>query len=136
MRVLGVDFGGKRIGLAVGESEYGVTTARPNLAASGTLAKDAEAIARKAAEEGAEAVVVGLPVEPDGAEGRMARICRQLADRLRERGVEVNMVDERMTSAEAESDLAAAGMKGSVRKRTIDGEAARRILERWFSEQA
>ncbi|HZH98095.1 MAG TPA: RuvX/YqgF family protein, partial [Fimbriimonadaceae bacterium] len=66
MRALGVDFGGARIGIAVGESDAGITTARKNLSATGALKSDAAAIANLATSEQAEAIVVGLPLGEDG----------------------------------------------------------------------
>lgn len=132
MRVLGVDFGGARIGIAVGEMEHGVTTARPALVAAGSLAGDAESIASRAKDEDADAVIVGVPVNP--ADTRMERICRQLAARLREHGLAVHEIDEAFTSAEADAKLLGAGLKASKRKRLHDGEAARLIIERFFNE--
>ena len=64
----------------------------------------------------------------------MARICRTLGQRLEELGLEVVLVDESLTSAQAEGDMLAAGLKGSQRKKLLDSEAAARILERYVSE--
>jgi len=129
-----VDFGSKRIGLAVGESGFGVASPRPSLPASGTLAADARAICAEAERQGAEAIVVGLPLAEDGSDTRMARVCRQLADRLRELGWNVHLADERLTSVEAERAMRGAGLKGAETRRRKDGEAAARILERFFAE--
>lgn len=129
-----MDFGSKRIGLAVGESGFGVASPKPPLAASGTLAADAQAIAAEAARCGAEAIVLGLPLSEDGSHTRMARVCLQLADRLRELGWEVHLADERLTSVEAERAMRDVGLKGAETRRRKDGEAAARILERFFAE--
>jgi putative Holliday junction resolvase len=131
MRALGIDFGGKRIGVAVGEKGTGVVSPRPNLAASGTLSKDAETIAKLAQAELADTVVIGLPLDEQG-ETKMSRVCRRLGDQIAALGVEVNYVDEAMTSAEAERDMTEAGLKGSERRKRSDAEAACRILERFF----
>jgi putative Holliday junction resolvase len=128
MRLLGVDFGFKRIGLAVGEASFGIFDPRPTLNASGTLARDADALKSLAA------IVLGLPLEESGEEGRMARICRQLGGLLTERGLTVHYVDERFTSREADDELYADGLKASQRRKHRDGEAARRILERFLQE--
>lgn len=132
MRVLGVDWGSKRIGIAVGDAESGVFSPRPALTASGALKRDAEGISTKAAEEEAEAIVVGLPIATEGEE-RMERICRHLASHLQDLGLKVFTVDEALTSVTAHRDLRDAGLKASQRRRHIDGEAAVRILERWAS---
>jgi len=130
-----VDFGFKRIGLAVGESEFGVVTPRPTILAAGALKKDAVAIHSLAKKEEANAIVLGLPIEPDGQEGRMARICRNLGQLLVDAGATVHFVDETLTSVEAESAMAEAGLKASDRRKLRDGEAAARILERFMAER-
>ena len=134
MRALGVDFGSKRIGIAVGESVHGLASPRPNLAASGTLAKDAIAIKALADREEADFVVIGLPTDAEG-ETRMSRICRKLGEALVALGTEVAYVDEAHTSAETERDMVEAGLKGSDRRAKSDGEAACRILERYFAQE-
>ena len=135
MRLLGVDFGMARIGLAVGESEHDLATPRPPLAASGKLKTDAAAIAAIAKKEQAETVVVGLPIEEDGEEGKMARIARLLAGHIQDLGFKVALVDERMTSVEAESGLRRMDLKASERRKLRDGEAASLILERFMQGQ-
>ncbi len=107
MRVLGVDFGGKRIGLAVGDSEFGIPSRRPNIAASGSLERDAEALAQFAKKEQAGALAIGVPVNEPGKSERMEKICRSLAARIRALGWEVHEVDESMTSVESATNLAA-----------------------------
>lgn len=136
MRLIGIDFGFTRIGVAVGETEVRITTPRPAMAASGALKKDAEAIAALARREQADAVVLGLPVEQNGEEGRMARICRSLADHLRGNGLAVHLVDESMTSVAADDLLRQDGLKASQRRKLRDGEAAAMILERYLNGEA
>ncbi len=135
MRALAVDFGARRIGLAAGESQHGIASARPSLEASGTLARDAEAIARLAQEEEAEVVVVGVPLD-GGGETKMSLVCRKLGACIEERGVSVRYIDESFTSAESEREMAEAGLKGSERRKRSDGESACRILERFFEQEA
>lgn len=132
MRVGAVDFGGARIGRAVGDSGAAVSTPRPNLPASGTLARDAEALCAWAKEDECDRLVVGLALQPDGTETRMSKVCRRLGDLISGHGIEVVFVDEAMTSAEAEAAMLDAGLKGSQRRRASDGEAACRILERYW----
>jgi putative transcription antitermination factor YqgF len=132
VRVLGVDWGAARIGLAVGESEFGITTARPPILASGTLAIDAGAIAELAKREQVDAVAVGTPNHEDG---RMAGICAKLADRIREHNLDVYMVDESWSTREAEDALRTTDLRAKGRRKRRDGESARIILERFFDEQ-
>ena len=135
MRLMGVDFGFKRIGIAVGESSPAVASPRPALTASGTLKRDAEAISALAKREGAELIVVGLPLEGDGSVGKMARICTTVAEHLRELGHQVETVDETLTSVQAEQGLHDMGLKASLRRKARDGEAACLILERYMHEK-
>jgi putative Holliday junction resolvase len=130
LRVLGVDFGSKRIGIAVGESEFGIVSPRPNLLASGTLAKDAAAIAELARRETVEKVVVGIPVNPE--DPRMERVCGRLAEEIGKLGLVVETVDEAMTSVQAEARMGE--LKGSQVRKRKDGEAACQIVERYFAE--
>lgn len=134
MRVLGVDFGSRRIGIAVGESEFRVATPRLPLPASGTLAKDAAAIAELAQEEQVEVIALGQPLNED--DERMANICGRLGELLRAVGWKVVLIDESFTSVQAETNLQSAALKGSRRRRLRDGEAAAIILDRFFDEQA
>lgn len=132
MRLLGVDFGFKRIGLAIAESEFGVVTPRPALAASGTLKLDAANIEATFRRESADKVVLGLPIEEDGNLGKMARVCQTVAGLLRDKGIEVDFVDERYSSLEAESVLRHEDLKASQRRKLRDGEAAGILLERYL----
>lgn len=133
MRVLGVDFGGTRIGLAVVDTEVKLPTPLGTLDATGTLAKDATAIRDRAKAEMAERVVVGVPLN-EGKETKMSRICRLLGDRLTELDVEVRYVDESLTSATVEGDMRQSGLKGSQIRKNIDALAACAILDRYLSE--
>jgi putative Holliday junction resolvase len=134
MRVLGVDFGGKRIGLAVGDCEFGVATSRPNLVASGSLERDARHLSEYAKKEQADLIALGVPLNEPGKSDRMEKICRQLAERMRALGWDVHEVDESMTSVEGAANLASVYRKGAVKGR-LDGEAATLILERFFDAQ-
>ena len=131
MRALGIDFGRSRIGVAVGESANGVVSPRSTIAASGTLSKDAQAISKLAKDEQATTVVLGLPLDADG-ETKASKIVRRLGGEIASCGLDVEYVDESMTSQDAERDMAEAGLKGSGRRKRSDAEAACRILERFF----
>jgi putative Holliday junction resolvase len=131
MRILGVDFGFKRIGLAVAETEPFVATPRRPLAASGKLAEDARRLAEIARKEDVSEIVLGLPIEESGGEGRMARIVRQLAECLKAEGTTVRLADERYSSVNADQVMREANLKGSERRKRKDGEAACRILEEY-----
>lgn len=129
-----MDFGEKRIGLAHGDSKLGLPTPLPNLAASGTLKKDADSIAEIATKINADRIVVGFPEwgEP-GDGGRMQRACQKIADILNQRGCLTVLMNESFSSEEAIEHLRSleqSRKKISVRK---DGTAAAIILERYFN---
>jgi putative Holliday junction resolvase len=107
-RLLGIDLGERRIGLAVAERDG--LQARPlatvNRARSRTAADDAETLARFVAEQRVVELVVGLPLEANGNEGPMATAAAAWARALGERlGLPVTMRDERLSSHLAESRL-------------------------------
>ncbi len=133
MRVLGVDFGSKKIGIAVGGDDPMIVTAQPNLVPSGTLKIDAIALSELAKKWEAEAIVLGIPVNE--ADPKMQRICGLLAERIRETGTEVFEVDETLTSVEADEVWRGEGYSVATRKRLRDGEAARIIVERFFAQR-
>ncbi len=128
-----MDFGGQHIGIAVGESGHGVVSPRSNLSASGTLKRDAEAIHNLAKKEQATDVVVGLPLS-DGEDTKMSKVCRKLGEEIAKLGWNVHYVDESLTSHASEQEMLQAGLKGSERRKRVDGEAAARILERFFGQ--
>lgn len=136
MRVLAVDFGSKRIGLAVGDSRAGVASPKPAVASKEGLKPNAEVILSEAAREGAEAIAVGVPLAEDGGETPMSRVCRKLVGFLREGGIEVYEVDESLTSVTAENRLRGHDWTEAQRRKRRDSEAACLILERFFAEHA
>lgn len=134
MRVLAVDFGSKRIGLAFGETEYGIASPRPAVDSKKGLKPNAIVILETMIREEAGAVAIGVPLLEDGEESSSAKVCRRLATLLREEGVEVFEVDESLTSVDAEQRLRAHDWTAAQRARHSDSEAACLILERFFLE--
>jgi putative Holliday junction resolvase len=132
VRLLGVDFGFKRIGLAIAESEFRVITPKPSLQATGTLLRDAQSIDLLAKREEVQAIILGLPIEEDGNHGKMARVCQTVATHLTSMGHRVELVDERYSSMEAERELRQTELKASQRRKLRDGEAAGILLERYL----
>lgn len=140
--ILGIDLGERRIGLAL--AERGGLSARPlatiNRARSLAPADDARALARVVAEQGIVELVVGLPLEASGREGRMAEAAATWARAVAERlGLHVTLRDERLSSHLAESRLGPMprGRSGGPPSRTqrdryrerVDREAAAIILQ-------
>ena len=129
MRILAVDYGDARTGIAMSDllcSIVGSTTVIHSRKQDKTL----EEIVRLVKENGVGEIVVGLPKKMDGSEGARADLCREFADRLREAtGLTVAMWDERRTTVEAHNILSQHNYHGKKRKNTVDAVAASLILE-------
>lgn len=133
--ILAFDFGTRRIGVAVGESLLG--TARP-LAMIDAEDNDTRfaTIAKLIAEWQPRQLVVGLPLALDGSEHEMTQRCRRFAHQLEGRfHLDVALVDERLSSVDAEARLAAQGQNWKQRKQSLDAEAAAIILQDFFLQQ-
>jgi putative holliday junction resolvase len=130
-RVVGIDHGSRRIGVAVGDTEIGLAFARPALATRSTEAA-VDAVRRVADEEGATTVVIGLPYRMDGSEGRQAAVVRAFGARLRRIGLEVAYEDERLSSWAAGEGLAEAGRRPRRESGEVDSAAARLILQQYL----
>ena len=129
-RVLGVDFGEARTGLAVSDAARLLASGIGNIA-SGGLEKTADAIVSAAGEQNAVAVVLGLPVNMNGTEGPRAERVRRLAELITERAptLPVALMDERMTTMAASRFLNETNTRGKKRKGVIDTLSAQIILQ-------
>jgi putative holliday junction resolvase len=130
--VIAFDFGTQRIGVAVGETLLG--QARP-LTVIDAAANDERfsAITKLIAEWQPVRLLVGLPSRMDGAEHEMSARCRRFAHQLEGRyRLPVELIDERLSSADAEADLARRGMDWRTRKDHIDAAAAAILLQNFF----
>ncbi len=131
--VLAFDFGTKRIGVAVGDFETRLAHPLTAIAAVENRARFA-AIGHLVADWRPALVVVGLPAHADGSEHLVGRLARRFAQRLHGRfGIRTELVDERLTSHEAEELLRAAGARGARLKAGLDSVAAQRILLAYFA---
>jgi putative Holliday junction resolvase len=127
--VLAVDPGSRRVGLAV--SDPTGTIAQPlTTVAAEPLNTLPERLADVAREHEATRIVVGLPRRMDGSFGPEAKAARALADAVRKTSrLPVEMVDERLTTAQAERSMISGGVRRARRKATIDGVAATLLLQ-------
>ena len=129
MRVLGVDYGDARTGIAISDlmcSLVGSTTVIHSRNPEKTMGE----IMRLVQENGVGEIVVGLPKNMDGTEGPRAEMCRQFASELEKKtGLPVKLWDERRTTVEAHNILSAHKYHGKKRKETVDAVAASLILE-------
>jgi len=128
-RVLAVDPGAKRVGLAL--SDPSGTIARPlttvDAEPAGTLAARLAEIAKQ---NDAIRIVVGLPRRMDGSYGPEAKAARGLGDAVRKAsGLPVELVDERLTTVVAERSMLAAGDKRAKRRASVDRVAAAVLLQ-------
>lgn len=130
-RIIGIDHGSRRIGVAVGDTETGMAFARPALRTR-SAASAADAVKRLADDEGAHIVVIGLPNSMDGSEGPQAAIVRRFGDRLAGIGLEVVYEDERLSSWAAGERLSEAGRRASRESGEVDSAAARLILQQYL----
>lgn len=130
-RIIGLDPGSRRIGVAVGETDTGLAFARPALRRT-NIATDLASLADLARVEEAELFVVGLPLNMDGSEGPQAAAARAFGARLAATACAVDFVDERLTSWQAGEELAAAGRRTTRRSGERDSAAARLILQEYL----
>ncbi len=126
-RVLGVDYGEARTGLAVSDATRFLASGIGNVQGGG-LEKTAERVLEAAREQGAVAVVLGLPVNMNGTEGPKAARIRELAAII-ERALPVYLMDERMTTMSAARYLNETNTRGKKRKGVIDTLSAQIILQ-------
>lgn len=135
VRVLAIDFGERRIGLAVSDAS-GRVVVPVGAVARASDAQAAAAVARAAKEREVARLVVGLPRNLDGSEGLIARRARNFARRLGEAsGLPVDLHGEGLTSAEAERDLRDAGFDRGRREAARDAEAAAVLLRDWLASR-
>ena len=128
-RVLAVDYGDVRTGLAVSDVTRflagGIGTIRP-----GGMRNTAEAVAKEAAKQEAVEIVVGLPKNMDGSEGFRAETVRAFAELLKEyTSLPILFEDERLTTMEAHRFLTMTETGGQKRKKVIDTLSAEIILQ-------
>ena len=128
------DFGTRRIGVAVGDFETRLAHPLTTLTEADNRARIAE-IERLIAEWRPVLLVVGTPAREDGTEHPIGKLARRFAQRLQSRfGLHAELVDEHLTSNDAEQSLRSAGARGARLKAGLDAVAAQRILETYFAD--
>jgi putative holliday junction resolvase len=134
-RALGIDFGTKRVGIAVSDS-LGIAATPVEVLEGLSPHELAERVAAIARDRGVAVLVVGLPVNMDGSEHASTQSIRQRAEHCgRKAGLPVEYVDERLSSVEAERHLRDAGFARRGRKERVDRVAAALILQTWLSSR-
>lgn len=128
-RILALDLGKKRIGLALSDP-LGVTAQGLPTLERVNIRTDLEALDRLAAENDVYLILLGLPLHMSGDEGRQAGYAREFAQRLVERtGREVRLWDERLTTVAAQRVLRSSGISIAKRARAVDRLSAQILLE-------
>ncbi len=136
MRVLGVDLGSRRIGVAASDRSGLIATPLTVVRRGASQKIDHDELARLVREEEAEAIVVGLPLNMDGTEGAAAESARREVERMATVvGVPVYLHDERRTTVEADRVLMENKMKAQARRRVVDKVAAAVILQSWLDSR-
>jgi putative Holliday junction resolvase len=134
-RVLGVDLGSVRIGLALSDPTRTVASPHSVLRRSGDHDADHRAIAQLAGEQEVTTIVVGLPLSLSGAKGPAARAAEAEIEELRQvvgAGAEVVAHDERLTTVTAERSLDEARVRRADRAAVVDKIAAAVMLQSWL----
>ena len=141
-RVVALDLGTRRIGVAVSDSARSVALARDAFRRSGDPVRDRRLLAELVVEAGATVVVVGLPLSLDGTRGPAARAAEDeagllagvLAELAGEHAPAVELFDERLTTVSAANELAATGRGSRERRPLVDSAAATVLLEAWLAQ--
>jgi putative Holliday junction resolvase len=134
MRLIGLDHGSRRIGVAIGDTETRLAFARPALRRTNEAA-DVRAIGHLARTEGTATIVLGLPSNMDGSEGSQAAAARAFGKQLAAIGLTVAYQDERLTSWQAAEQM---GPRRGRERRSgeLDSAAARLILQEYLDAAA
>ena len=135
MRIMAIDYGDARIGLAVSDPT-GTICGDAWTMEEWNMERAAKRIAEEAARREVSTLVLGLPKNMDGSEGARAEKSRAFAALLEEAsGLPVALWDERRSSIEAHAILHAVGKKEKVHRRTVDAVAASLILQGYLDRK-
>ncbi len=136
VRTLALDYGERRIGVAISDPTGAIAQPLETLAGTAGGRDALERIAELVRTYEVTCVVVGLPLHMDGRAGPEAERARAFGERVRKRaGVEVEYLDERWTSLEAERALEEAGVSERKRRGRVDPIAAALLLRTWLERR-
>lgn len=136
-RVVGVDLGSKRVGVAVSDAGGVLASPYEVLERTGDLARDRQRLKAIVDEVEAVLVVVGLPLSMDGSIGRAATAALAEADALAEvlAPVPVETFDERLTTVSADRSMMQRKMNAQARRKVVDKVAAAVMLQAWLDSR-
>ena len=136
MRVMAIDLGSVRVGIALSDELGLMAHPRPHLA-GGNATQLLGELGKLATEEGVERFLIGLPRHLNGSEGRGARDARRFAAALqRATGLPVTLVDEWLSTREAHARLREGGHKQRDTRSRVDSAAAAVLLQSWLDSRA
>ena len=134
MRAMAIDYGDRRIGLAVSDP-LGILAGEAWTLEEWDMERAAARIAEEAKARGVDTLVLGLPKNMDGTEGPRAEKSRAFRELLMQAsGLPVILWDERRSSIEAHAILHAGGKREKQHRKTVDAVAASLILEGWLGK--
>ncbi|MBS3975042.1 MAG: Holliday junction resolvase RuvX [Actinobacteria bacterium] len=132
MRILGLDIGDRRVGVALGDSRSRIATPLEVLAAP--LSRDLAPLHAIIDEYSIAMLVVGLPLTMSGEEGPQAKAVRAEVEILaRHLPVDIVFQDERLSSAQANRQMGACGVSAKKRRGSVDMVAAAIVLQTYFN---
>ena len=135
-KILGIDYGARRIGVAVADAQIRIATPLTTLDGRNDATRDARMIADFAKEQQSSLFVVGLPLNMSGSDSEQTRLARHFADELaRLSGCAVHLQDERLTSEASDEVLTEAAVAPRRRKGLTDRIAAQKILQSWLDSR-
>ena len=138
-RVLGIDFGERRVGLALSDPSATIAQPLPTITRRAGKRPPVAAIVEIISQNEVERAVIGLPLNLAGEETEWTAAVREFATKLADRaGIPVEFIDERMTSVQAERAVRSIGLKRSAReeKGRIDAAAAVLLLQTFLDRQS
>ena len=128
MRILGIDYGVARIGVAVSDT-MGMFAGPVCTISERGMARQLEKVSEEVKKICPDEIVVGLPRNMDGTEGKSAELARTFAQRLQSLcGIEIKFIDERLTTVSANRTLNELDVRGSGKRRKIVDTVAAVIL--------
>jgi putative Holliday junction resolvase len=134
-RVLALDLGKRRIGLALSD-ELGITAQGLETLQRSNIREDLARLAQLASEKNVALILMGNPLHMSGHEGRQAAYARDFGERLREAtGLPIEYRDERLTTVEAQRVLRQSGISIQKRAKAVDRLAAVILLESYLDSQ-
>ncbi len=134
-KLLAIDYGHKRIGIAVADTILRIAMPLSVVQGRNDVTRDARAVADLARSETADELIVGHPINMDGTEGPQSELTRRFADELeRLSGLPVHLHDERLSSFAADEVLDQSDLTSGKRKARRDAIAAQKILQAFLDQ--